>query len=188
MVGLWVTVSLAMFSGLTMFSIYKNCDPLGNGDVSTSDQVGRAAAFPVCVFIASTSPHVMEQCCLFASCCLTLWWTFWQFTRESLACLWPLHTAAPWGEAPAHFPDISHEFLAGRKPECMTRFRWCDWIVGCVDFCLDHFTVRLIRELLIVGNATWSTWSRLYLLSNLLTFNGVMWRITSFLQHGVFKH
>ncbi|NP_001266967.1 solute carrier family 5 member 8, like [Takifugu rubripes] len=37
MVGLWITVSLAMFSGLTMFSIYKNCDPLGNGDVSTSD-------------------------------------------------------------------------------------------------------------------------------------------------------
>lgn len=45
MVGLWMTVSLAMFSGLTMFSIYKNCDPLGNGDVSTSDEVGRAAAF-----------------------------------------------------------------------------------------------------------------------------------------------
>uniref|UniRef100_H3DLQ1 Solute carrier family 5 member 8, like n=1 Tax=Tetraodon nigroviridis TaxID=99883 RepID=H3DLQ1_TETNG len=39
MVGLWVTVSLAVFSGLTMYSIYKNCDPLGNGDVSTSDQL-----------------------------------------------------------------------------------------------------------------------------------------------------
>lgn len=45
MVGLWVTVSLAMFSGLTMFSIYKNCDPLGNGDINTSDQVRRTAAF-----------------------------------------------------------------------------------------------------------------------------------------------
>ncbi|XP_061582811.1 sodium-coupled monocarboxylate transporter 1 [Cololabis saira] len=39
MVGLWVTVSLAMFSGLTMYSIYKNCDPLLNGDISTSDQL-----------------------------------------------------------------------------------------------------------------------------------------------------
>lgn len=39
MVGLWVTVSLAVFSGLTMFSIYKNCDPLTNGDVGTPDQV-----------------------------------------------------------------------------------------------------------------------------------------------------
>lgn len=39
MVGLWVTVSLAVFSGLTMFSIYKNCDPLENGDISTLDQV-----------------------------------------------------------------------------------------------------------------------------------------------------
>ncbi|KAG8007607.1 Sodium-coupled monocarboxylate transporter 1 [Nibea albiflora] len=38
MVGLWVTVSLAVFSGLTMFSIYKNCDPLANGDISTPDQ------------------------------------------------------------------------------------------------------------------------------------------------------
>lgn len=45
MVGLWVTVSLAMFSGLTMFSIYKTCDPLANGDISTSDQVRRTAAF-----------------------------------------------------------------------------------------------------------------------------------------------
>ncbi|XP_020486362.2 sodium-coupled monocarboxylate transporter 1 [Labrus bergylta] len=39
MVGLWVTVSLAMFSGLTMYSIYKNCDPLTNGDISTPDQL-----------------------------------------------------------------------------------------------------------------------------------------------------
>ncbi|XP_054906424.1 sodium-coupled monocarboxylate transporter 1 [Poeciliopsis prolifica] len=39
MVGLWATVSLAMFSGLTMYSIYKNCDPLSNGDISTSDQL-----------------------------------------------------------------------------------------------------------------------------------------------------
>ncbi|KAI5628484.1 sodium-coupled monocarboxylate transporter 1 [Silurus asotus] len=39
MVGLWVTVSLAMFSGLTMYSIYKDCDPLTNKDVSSSDQL-----------------------------------------------------------------------------------------------------------------------------------------------------
>ncbi|XP_053171733.1 sodium-coupled monocarboxylate transporter 1 [Scomber japonicus] len=39
MVGLWVTVSLAVFSGLTMYSIYKNCDPLENGDVTTLDQM-----------------------------------------------------------------------------------------------------------------------------------------------------
>lgn len=39
MVGLWVTVSLAMLSGLTMYSIYKKCDPLTNNDVSTSDQL-----------------------------------------------------------------------------------------------------------------------------------------------------
>ncbi|XP_038553910.1 sodium-coupled monocarboxylate transporter 1 [Micropterus salmoides] len=39
MVGLWVTVSLAVFSGLTMYSIYKNCDPLTNGDISTPDQL-----------------------------------------------------------------------------------------------------------------------------------------------------
>jgi len=42
MVGLWVTVSLAMFTGLTMFSIYKNCDPLTNGDIGTYDQVTAA--------------------------------------------------------------------------------------------------------------------------------------------------
>lgn len=39
MVGLWVTVSMAVFSGLTMYSIYKNCDPLTNRDISTSDQL-----------------------------------------------------------------------------------------------------------------------------------------------------
>lgn len=39
MVGLWITVSLAVFSGLTMFSIYKNCDPLTNNDVKSSDQL-----------------------------------------------------------------------------------------------------------------------------------------------------
>ncbi|XP_034021898.1 sodium-coupled monocarboxylate transporter 1 [Thalassophryne amazonica] len=39
MVGLWVTVSLAVFSGLTMFSIYKKCDPFTNGDISTPDQL-----------------------------------------------------------------------------------------------------------------------------------------------------
>ncbi|XP_034061658.1 sodium-coupled monocarboxylate transporter 1 isoform X2 [Gymnodraco acuticeps] len=39
LVGLWLTVSLAVFSGLTMFSIYKNCDPLENGDIGTPDQM-----------------------------------------------------------------------------------------------------------------------------------------------------
>ncbi|XP_046882568.1 sodium-coupled monocarboxylate transporter 1 [Hypomesus transpacificus] len=39
MVGLWVTVSLAVFSGITMFSIYKDCDPLSNGDVGALDQL-----------------------------------------------------------------------------------------------------------------------------------------------------
>ncbi|XP_059185587.1 sodium-coupled monocarboxylate transporter 1 [Centropristis striata] len=39
MVGLWVTVSLAVFSGLTMYSIYKNCDPLKNGDINNPDQL-----------------------------------------------------------------------------------------------------------------------------------------------------
>ncbi|XP_055773901.1 sodium-coupled monocarboxylate transporter 1-like [Salvelinus fontinalis] len=39
MIGLWVTVSLAVFSGLTMYSIYKNCDPLTNGDVGAFDQL-----------------------------------------------------------------------------------------------------------------------------------------------------
>lgn len=39
MVGLWVTVSLAVFSGLTMYSIYKNCDPLSNGDVNSTDEL-----------------------------------------------------------------------------------------------------------------------------------------------------
>ncbi|XP_053295208.1 sodium-coupled monocarboxylate transporter 1 [Pleuronectes platessa] len=39
MIGLWLTVSLAVFSGLTMYSIYKKCDPLLNGDISTPDQL-----------------------------------------------------------------------------------------------------------------------------------------------------
>ncbi|KAB5584089.1 hypothetical protein PHYPO_G00103410 [Pangasianodon hypophthalmus] len=39
MVGLWVTVSLAILSGLTMYSIYKDCDPLTNKDVGSSDQL-----------------------------------------------------------------------------------------------------------------------------------------------------
>ncbi|XP_056130091.1 sodium-coupled monocarboxylate transporter 1 [Lampris incognitus] len=39
MVGLWLTVSLAVFSGLTMYSIYKHCDPLTNGDVNATDQL-----------------------------------------------------------------------------------------------------------------------------------------------------
>ncbi|XP_006628447.2 sodium-coupled monocarboxylate transporter 1 isoform X1 [Lepisosteus oculatus] len=39
MVGLWVTVTLAMISGLTMYSIYKNCDPLTNGDIGAPDQL-----------------------------------------------------------------------------------------------------------------------------------------------------
>ncbi|XP_061730272.1 sodium-coupled monocarboxylate transporter 1-like [Nerophis ophidion] len=39
MVGLWVTVSLAVFAGLTMFSIYKKCDPFTNGDIDTTDQL-----------------------------------------------------------------------------------------------------------------------------------------------------
>uniref|UniRef100_A0A3Q3B8L5 Solute carrier family 5 member 8, like n=1 Tax=Kryptolebias marmoratus TaxID=37003 RepID=A0A3Q3B8L5_KRYMA len=39
MVGLWVTVSLAVFSGLTMYSVYKDCDPLLNTDITSSDQM-----------------------------------------------------------------------------------------------------------------------------------------------------
>ncbi|XP_037304378.2 sodium-coupled monocarboxylate transporter 1 [Pungitius pungitius] len=39
LLGLWVTVSLAVFAGLTMFSIYKDCDPLANGDIGTQDQL-----------------------------------------------------------------------------------------------------------------------------------------------------
>lgn len=39
MVGLWVTVSLAMLSGLCMYSIYKDCDPFTNKDVGASDQL-----------------------------------------------------------------------------------------------------------------------------------------------------
>lgn len=41
MIGLWVTVSLAVFSGLTMYSIYKDCDPFTNGDVGAVDQVSK---------------------------------------------------------------------------------------------------------------------------------------------------
>lgn len=54
MVGLWLTVSLAMFSGLTMYSIYKNCDPLSNGDIGTSDQVTAAAASYGCCTVYLT--------------------------------------------------------------------------------------------------------------------------------------
>ncbi|XP_064161929.1 sodium-coupled monocarboxylate transporter 1 [Anguilla rostrata] len=39
MVGLWVTVSLAVFTGLTMYSIFRNCDPLVNGDIGALDQM-----------------------------------------------------------------------------------------------------------------------------------------------------
>uniref|UniRef100_A0A8C7D6V0 Solute carrier family 5 member 8, like n=1 Tax=Oncorhynchus kisutch TaxID=8019 RepID=A0A8C7D6V0_ONCKI len=38
-IGLWLTVSLAVFSGLTMYSIYKDCDPFTNGDVGAVDQL-----------------------------------------------------------------------------------------------------------------------------------------------------
>jgi hypothetical protein len=37
--GLLATVSLAMFCGLTMYSIYMKCDPLTNNDVGSPDQV-----------------------------------------------------------------------------------------------------------------------------------------------------
>ncbi|CDQ59558.1 unnamed protein product [Oncorhynchus mykiss] len=40
-IGLWLTVSLAVFSGLTMYSIYKDCDPFTNGDVGAVDQVSK---------------------------------------------------------------------------------------------------------------------------------------------------
>ncbi|KAI4902978.1 hypothetical protein NFI96_000541 [Prochilodus magdalenae] len=39
LLGLCTTVSLAMLSGLTMYSIYKDCDPLKNKDVKSSDQL-----------------------------------------------------------------------------------------------------------------------------------------------------
>ncbi|XP_075997038.1 sodium-coupled monocarboxylate transporter 1 isoform X1 [Genypterus blacodes] len=39
MIGLWVTVSLAVFTGLVMYSIYKDCDPLTNKDIKTPDQL-----------------------------------------------------------------------------------------------------------------------------------------------------
>ncbi|CAL8254837.1 sodium-coupled monocarboxylate transporter 1 [Gadus morhua] len=37
--GLLATVSLAMFCGLTMYSIYMKCDPLTNNDVGSPDQL-----------------------------------------------------------------------------------------------------------------------------------------------------
>ena len=37
--GLLATVSLAMFCGLTMYSIYMKCDPLTSGHVGSPDQV-----------------------------------------------------------------------------------------------------------------------------------------------------
>lgn len=52
MVGLWVTVSLAMLSGLTMYSVYKKCDPFTNGDVGSTDQVTAAASLHL---LASTN-------------------------------------------------------------------------------------------------------------------------------------
>ncbi|XP_005988523.1 sodium-coupled monocarboxylate transporter 1 [Latimeria chalumnae] len=39
MVGLWITVSLAMLAGLTMYSIYHTCDPLTANWVGASDQL-----------------------------------------------------------------------------------------------------------------------------------------------------
>ncbi|XP_061075950.1 sodium-coupled monocarboxylate transporter 1 [Conger conger] len=39
MLGLWLTVSLAVFSGLTMYSIFRNCDPLANDDIGALDQM-----------------------------------------------------------------------------------------------------------------------------------------------------
>ncbi|KAG2468446.1 SC5A8 protein, partial [Polypterus senegalus] len=39
MVGLWITVTLAMVTGFTMYSIYSQCDPLSVGKVSAPDQL-----------------------------------------------------------------------------------------------------------------------------------------------------
>lgn len=68
MVGLWVTVSLAMLSGLTMYSIYKKCDPLLNGDINTTDQVTAAATawmscWALCdqVWLTVKMLHIYEQ-------------------------------------------------------------------------------------------------------------------------------
>lgn len=61
MVGLWVTVSLAVFSGLTMYSIYKNCDPLSNGDVGTSDQVSTPAFFALLVITRTLCIFLMQH-------------------------------------------------------------------------------------------------------------------------------
>lgn len=106
MVGLWITVSLAVFSGLTMFSIYKNCDPLTNDDISTPDQVNVAAIVSLlivtrtaCCTTCNKALTVKNGLHLYTSCCPTLWWISWQLTLESLACLWPQHTVAPLGEA-----------------------------------------------------------------------------------------
>lgn len=57
MVGLWVTVSLAVFSGLTMFSIYKNCDPLSNGDVNSTDEVNATGCFSTAAVSRATRPR-----------------------------------------------------------------------------------------------------------------------------------
>lgn len=58
MVGLWITVTLAVFSGLTMYSIYKNCDPLSNGDIATPDQVSKPAVFSL---VLTTFPFIVQQ-------------------------------------------------------------------------------------------------------------------------------
>uniref|UniRef100_A0A3Q1FCC3 Solute carrier family 5 member 8, like n=1 Tax=Acanthochromis polyacanthus TaxID=80966 RepID=A0A3Q1FCC3_9TELE len=81
MCGLLVTVTLAMLAGLTMYSIYKNCDPISNGDVGSSDQVTTAAVLSLLV-IAQTP-------CIF--CCPTSSWTCCTSTLESLVCLWLQH-------------------------------------------------------------------------------------------------
>uniref|UniRef100_A0A3Q1GH70 Solute carrier family 5 member 8, like n=1 Tax=Acanthochromis polyacanthus TaxID=80966 RepID=A0A3Q1GH70_9TELE len=85
MCGLLVTVTLAMLAGLTMYSIYKNCDPISNGDVGSSDQVTTAAVLSLLV-IAQTP-------CIF--CCPTSSWTCCTSTLESLVCLW-LHCKQLW--------------------------------------------------------------------------------------------
>lgn len=97
MVGLWVTVSLAVFSGLTMFSIYKNCDPLSNGDVNSSDQVNAIGCLSTAAVSRATGPR-SSKVSMCTSCCPTSSWIYWRSTLESLACLWLLPTAAPWGE------------------------------------------------------------------------------------------
>lgn len=66
MVGLWVTVSLAVFSGLTMFSIYKNCDPLTNGDVKSSDQVNANGCFLTAAVSGPDEASFVGSVCLCA--------------------------------------------------------------------------------------------------------------------------